>query len=173
MSPEEIVKVSWATALLIYFLNLTPFVSFLSYFYMCWSGSTNLLNTDPIRIRIHNTAFCTYNVQLLYRIIGSGKKKKTADLNRKDSDRIRISNPGRQFNKRPRGDIQRWQLAIRSLREGRGSSQASFRAESGGVQYGTGRISCSLCQLSCCSVCHKPLSRIYKYHHRPFITSLL
>ena len=27
---------------------------------MCGSGSTKLLNTDPIRIRIHNTAFYFY-----------------------------------------------------------------------------------------------------------------
>ena len=34
---------------------LTPFSSILSYIYMCGSGSTKLLNTDPIRIRTHNT----------------------------------------------------------------------------------------------------------------------
>ena len=33
--------------MLIYILNLTPFVCILSYFYMCGSGSTKLLNTDP------------------------------------------------------------------------------------------------------------------------------
>ena len=34
--------------------HLLPFPSILSY--KCGSGSTKLLNTDPIRIRIHNTA---------------------------------------------------------------------------------------------------------------------
>ena len=33
-------------------ISTTYFVSILSYFYMCGSGSTKLLNTDPIRIRI-------------------------------------------------------------------------------------------------------------------------
>ena len=45
-------------------LNLTPFASIFSYIYTCGAGSVfgiririqELLNTDPIRIRIHNTA---------------------------------------------------------------------------------------------------------------------
>ena len=41
--------------MLINILNLTSFASILSYICMC--GSRKLLNTDPIRIRIHNTAF--------------------------------------------------------------------------------------------------------------------
>ena len=35
-------------------LSLTPFASILSYIYMFGPRSTKLLNTDPIRIRIHS-----------------------------------------------------------------------------------------------------------------------
>ena len=35
--------------------NLSPFLPNLSYFYLCGSGCTKLLNTDSILIRIHTT----------------------------------------------------------------------------------------------------------------------
>ena len=50
--------------MLIYILNLTPFFSILAYFYMCRSGSTKLLNADPNRIRIHNTALIDDNFSI-------------------------------------------------------------------------------------------------------------
>ena len=44
----------------------TPLSSILSYIYMCSSGSTKLLNTDPIRIRIHKTALNYFHWHLIY-----------------------------------------------------------------------------------------------------------
>ena len=59
MAPEELV--SWFSEWWIYVLKMSPFASILSYSSMCIklhrSGSIKLLNMDPIRIRIHNTAF--------------------------------------------------------------------------------------------------------------------
>ena len=65
MAPEEI-KVSWVSERWIFVFNLTPFASNLSYVYLLYVdldpyseyeyGSTKLLNTNLIWIRIHNTA---------------------------------------------------------------------------------------------------------------------
>ena len=46
---------SWVSELWIYFVYLISLASILTFIYMCGSGSRKLLNTDPIRIRIHNT----------------------------------------------------------------------------------------------------------------------
>ena len=64
MAPEEI-KVSWVSERWIFVFNLTPFASNLSYVYLLYVdldpyseyeyGSTKLLNTNLIWIRIHNT----------------------------------------------------------------------------------------------------------------------
>ena len=48
---------------LIYILNLATFVSILSYFYMCGSGSTKLLNTDPVPDPQHCLLFLTLAFQ--------------------------------------------------------------------------------------------------------------
>ena len=48
---------SWVSELWIYILNLTSLASILTYIFMSGSGSKLGLNTDPIRIRIHNTVY--------------------------------------------------------------------------------------------------------------------
>ena len=57
MSPKEIFIESLNCVFTIHILNPTSFIYILSFIYMCGSGSTKLLNTDPIWIQIHNNAF--------------------------------------------------------------------------------------------------------------------
>ena len=52
MAPEELL-VSWVSEWWIYVLNILAFASISSYIYMCGSGPTELLNSNPIRARIH------------------------------------------------------------------------------------------------------------------------
>ena len=47
MAPEEICSQS-SLEMVTFCLNPTPFASNLSYFYLCGSGTTTFLNTDPI-----------------------------------------------------------------------------------------------------------------------------